>query len=99
MLKVSIVIVNYNGQEFLKDCLTSIMEQVKNINYEVIIVDNFSTDDSLKIIQDNFPTFKLICSDKNLGFGKANNLAANYSQAKHLLFLNTDIKCGYKVIK
>ena len=90
MQKVSIILVNYNGQKFLKDCLTSIVEQVQNIDYEVIIVDNSSTDESIKIIQDNFPTFKLICSDSNLGFGKANNLGVKRSQGEYLLFLNTD---------
>jgi N-acetylglucosaminyl-diphospho-decaprenol L-rhamnosyltransferase len=90
MQKISIIIVNYNGQKFLKDCLTSILEQVQNINYEVVIVDNSSVDDSVKIIQNQFPTFKLICSDSNLGFGKANNVAVKQSQGEYLLFLNTD---------
>jgi N-acetylglucosaminyl-diphospho-decaprenol L-rhamnosyltransferase len=90
MTYISIVLVNYNGQRFLKDCLTSIIEQVQNIDYEVIIVDNSSADDSVKIIQNNFLDFKLICSDSNLGFGKANNLGVKRSQGEYLLFLNTD---------
>jgi N-acetylglucosaminyl-diphospho-decaprenol L-rhamnosyltransferase len=59
-------------------------------NYETIIVDNCSTDDSVRIIKDEFPSFMLICSQTNLGFGKANNLAVKYSQGKYLLFLNMD---------
>lgn len=90
MQNISIILVNYNGQEFLINCLASIVKQVQNINYEVIIVDNSSVDDSVKTIQNNFPTFKLICSDSNLGFGKANNLGVKQSQGEYLLFLNTD---------
>jgi len=90
MQKISIILVNYNGQIFLNDCLDSIFKQLHNTNYEVIIVDNFSTDNSVRIIQNNYSSFQLICSDINLGFGKANNLAVNYSQGEYLLFLNTD---------
>ena len=90
MQTISIILVNYNGQRFIRDCLESVVKQVQDINYEVIIVDNSSTDDSVKIIKDEFPFFRLICSDSNLGFGKANNLAVKHATGEHLLFLNTD---------
>ncbi len=90
MSKISIVLVNYNGQQFLENCLTSILNYSYDTDYEVIIVDNSSSDDSTKIIKDNFPSFQLICSEINLGFGKANNLAVKYAQGEYLLFLNTD---------
>ncbi|PZU96191.1 MAG: glycosyltransferase family 2 protein [Pseudanabaena sp.] len=90
MSKISIILVNYNGQQFLENCLKSILDNLQNTDYEVIIVDNASSDDSIKIIKDDFPSFQLICSDTNLGFGRANNLAVKYSQGDHLLFLNTD---------
>jgi N-acetylglucosaminyl-diphospho-decaprenol L-rhamnosyltransferase len=90
MISFSIILVNYNGAKFLYECLSSIQKYVNSCIYEVIIVDNFSTDDSVKIIKENFPSFKLICSEDNLGFGKANNLAVRHSQGEHLLFLNTD---------
>ena len=90
MPKLSIILVNYNGQQFLENCLKSILKHLQDINYEVIIVDNSSVDDSIKIIKDSFPSFQLICSKTNLGFGKANNLAGKYSQGEYLLFLNTD---------
>jgi N-acetylglucosaminyl-diphospho-decaprenol L-rhamnosyltransferase len=90
MTSFSIILVNYNGSKFLHECLNSIKEYVNSGIYEVIIVDNFSTDDSVQIIKENFPSFKLICSEDNLGFGKANNLAVRHSQGEHLLFLNTD---------
>lgn len=86
----SIILINYNGHKFLETCLNSILEKVQCTNYEVIIVDNSSVDDSVEIIQNNFPMFKLICSKNNLGFGKANNLAVKQSRGEYLLFLNTD---------
>lgn len=90
MIYLSIILVNYNGSEFLYDCLNSIDVFIDYSGCEVIVVDNCSTDDSLKIIADNFPAVKLICNQDNLGFGKANNLAVKHSQGEHLLFLNTD---------
>jgi N-acetylglucosaminyl-diphospho-decaprenol L-rhamnosyltransferase len=86
----SIILVNYNGSEFLADCLQSILHFVDFNACEVIIVDNASTDDSVNIIKNKFSSFKLICSSVNLGFSKANNLAVKHSIGKHLLFLNTD---------
>ena len=90
MTCISIILVNYNGVDFLYDCLYSIKQFVDDPNYEIIIIDNASSDNSIKVIKDNFPFIKLICSDINLGFSKANNIAAKHSQGKYLLFLNTD---------
>lgn len=82
--------VNYNGASCINRCLDSIERIVTSCSYEVIIVDNCSTDNSIEIIKDNFPAVKLICSDRNLGFGKANNLAFSYAKGNYLLLLNTD---------
>jgi N-acetylglucosaminyl-diphospho-decaprenol L-rhamnosyltransferase len=90
MASLSIILVNYNGIEFLDNCLKSIDEFVTDCSHEVIIVDNSSTDKSIENIKDVFPAIRLINSPVNLGFGKANNLAVKYSQGDHLLFLNTD---------
>jgi len=57
---------------------------------EIFVVDNASQDGSVKIVQQEFPQVKLIASDKNLGFAKANNLALQQAQGRHLLFLNPD---------
>ncbi|MBD2177245.1 glycosyltransferase family 2 protein [Pseudanabaena sp. FACHB-1998] len=90
MAYLSIILVNYNGSKFLYSCLSSIEKFLNSYNCEVIIIDNFSTDNSNQIVKDNFPSFKLICSKTNLGFGKANNLAVRESKGDYLLFLNTD---------
>jgi N-acetylglucosaminyl-diphospho-decaprenol L-rhamnosyltransferase len=90
MIPVSIILVNYNGAKFLGECLNSIEKNIGDFAFEVIIVDNFSTDDSAKNIKFNFSSATLICSQSNLGFAKANNLAVNHSIGEYLLFLNTD---------
>ena len=90
MTSFSIILVNYNGIDFLDNCLNSIGELVNSSDHEVIIIDNFSIDNSINRIKDIFPSAILICSQSNLGFGKANNLAVQSSHGKYLLFLNTD---------
>lgn len=89
-IDVSIIIVNYNTAELLKDCINSIHEKTKDIIYEIIVVDNDSTDNSVEIVKKKFPNVKLIESDKNLGFGRANNLGAGHAKGKYLFLLNTD---------
>jgi N-acetylglucosaminyl-diphospho-decaprenol L-rhamnosyltransferase len=89
MISISIILVNYNGAEFLAECLDSIY-RVINSDCEVIIIDNSSTDNSVEIVRDRFPSVRLICSEVNLGFGKASNLGVDRSQGTYLLFLNTD---------
>jgi N-acetylglucosaminyl-diphospho-decaprenol L-rhamnosyltransferase len=89
MISISIILVNYNGSEFLAECLNSIYKVI-NSDCEVIIVDNYSTDDSVDLVRDRFPSVRLICSEVNLGFGKASNLAVELAQGTYLLFLNTD---------
>ncbi len=95
----SIILVNHNGSKFLDNCLSSIEKMTSYCDRETIIVDNGSTDDSVTIIKDKFPSVQLICSPTNLGFGKANNLAVKHSQGKHLLFLNTDTILTENTIK
>ncbi len=72
------------------DCLSSVQKQTKDIDYEIIVVDNASTDDSVTYIKTNFHRIKVIASKQNNGFGKANNLGASYAKGKYLFFLNSD---------
>jgi len=90
MSSLSIILVNFNGRHFIEICLCSLKQFIKHLDYEVIIVDNFSTDDSIEIIKKDHSSSELICSQTNLGFGKANNLAVRNLQGEYLLFLNTD---------
>jgi len=88
-LLVSIIIVNWNGQEFLPACLASIKNN-KYSNYEIILVDNGSVDDSVKFVRDNFPEVKLIETGKNLGFAEGNNIGYAATKGEYILFLNND---------
>jgi GT2 family glycosyltransferase len=95
--ELSIIIVNWNGEKFLPDCLRSVAENPPSIPYEVVVVDNASTDGSTDWLASSgagsiFPegVFKLIQSDENLGFGRGINLAAEHADGENLLILNPD---------
>jgi GT2 family glycosyltransferase len=85
---VSILIINYNGALWLPACLRSVAA-ISYPNYEVIVVDNGSTDDSLHILAE-FPKVKLICSQFNLGFAGGNNLGIRHCSGEYVLLLNND---------
>jgi len=86
---ISIVIVNYNGIKWLKNCLDSLYKQ-NYTNYEIILVDNCSSDGSCEFVKSSYPDVKLLRLDKNYGFAKANNIALKYTKGEYLLFLNND---------
>lgn len=88
--ELSIVIVNYNGIKFLKECFDSIYTKLSAINFEIIVVDNDSKDESLKFIKTHYPHVKLIESKVNLGFGKANNVGVQEACGETILLLNND---------
>ncbi|OGH24805.1 MAG: hypothetical protein A3B47_00200 [Candidatus Levybacteria bacterium RIFCSPLOWO2_01_FULL_39_24] len=91
MLDLSIIIVSYNAKEFLRKCIASIVKNIKNVSYEVIVVDNNSTDSSSEMVKKEFPQIKLIANKKNFGFSKANNQGIKISEeSKYILFLNPD---------
>jgi hypothetical protein len=94
MIDLSVIIVSYNTREFLKKCLASIISSVSNqLKYEVIVVDNASTDGSAEAIGNfQFPisNFQFIENKKNLGFSRANNIGVKQVKGRYLLFLNPD---------
>jgi hypothetical protein len=87
---LSVIIVNWNSWIYLKRCLDSILRYSKGINYEVIVIDNASADNSLQNIKTHFPWVNLIALDENVGFPKANNLGFAKARGKYLLALNPD---------
>ena len=89
-MKLSIVIVNYNVQYFLEQCLQSVFKALPNVNAEVWVVDNNSVDGSVEMVKKKFPEVKLIASKENLGFSKGNNLAIRKSIGQYTLLLNPD---------
>lgn len=89
-IDLSIIIVNYNVKDFLYNCLKSIENSKANFNYEVIVVDNNSSDFSVEYLKPQFPNVKFIQLDSNLGFAKANNIGLKEAKGKYVLFLNPD---------
>lgn len=86
-MDVSIIIINYNTEQLVLNCINSIYQKTTKLNFEIIVVDNDS--EQFNLLQ-NDNRIKFIKSSSNLGFGKANNLAAKYAQGRYLFFLNPD---------
>jgi GT2 family glycosyltransferase len=89
-MKLSIIIINYNSWSFLGPCIDSIREKARGIEYEIIVVDNNSSDGSVDLIRSKYPETVLICNDNNAGFAKANNQAASVARGRVLFLLNAD---------
>lgn len=87
---ISIVVVSYNTREMTLACLRSIGEQTREASHEVIVVDNASGDGSAEAIAAEHPGLQLIALDENIGFARANNLAAEQARGRRLLLLNPD---------
>lgn len=100
MLDLSIIIVNYNAKTFLEKCLRSIVENTKNVSFEIIVIDNCSADNSVEMVKKEFPQVKLIANQQNAGFSKANNQGVEASQnSRYVLFLNPDTLINKLTIK
>ena len=91
-MKLSVVIVNYNVEYFLEQCLYSVSRAMQGIEGEVFVVDNNSVDGSLKMLAQKFPEVKVIANKENVGFAKANNQAIRISKGEYVLLLNPDIE-------
>lgn len=89
-MQLSIIIVNYNVKYFLEQCLCSVIKAAENIESEIFVVDNNSTDGSDIFFRDKFTQVKFIWNKANLGFAKANNIAVKQASGKYILFLNPD---------
>jgi len=87
--KISVIIVNYNGKKLLENCLESLFKTDYN-NFEVILVDNNSTDGSMEFVTKNYPKIIVIKLDSNKGFAEPNNIGAKIAKGEYLLFLNND---------
>ncbi len=90
MIDISIIIVNYNVKEFVKNLLHSLHKALENYSSEIIVVDNASSDGSVENIEEKFPYVKVIANKNNVGFGKANNQGLNIAKGKYIVLLNPD---------
>lgn len=89
-MKLSVIIVNYNVEHFLEQCLHSVTKALNGIDGEVFVVDNNSVDGSVTMVKEKFPTIHLIENKKNYGFSYANNQAIKQSKGEYILLLNPD---------
>lgn len=87
---ISIIIVNYNVTSELDNCINSILQYTKDIECEILVVDNNSQDRSVELLQQKYPEVKFFFLYNNIGFSRANNFAAEKSKAEYLLILNPD---------
>jgi GT2 family glycosyltransferase len=96
---ISVIIVNYNTKDLTFECIKSIYEHTKEIDFQIIVIDNASNDDSVNYLKEKFPLVDIIQSQSNLGFGRANNLGVKISKGDFLFFLNSDTKLIENSIK
>lgn len=89
-MQVSIIIVNYNTYNLTSRCIESIIEHTQDVSYEIVLVDNASTDVPIKVYSEKYPNIKIIENSKNLGFSKANNIGISNSSGQYIFLLNSD---------
>lgn len=89
-VELSIICVNWNSAEYLKECIQSIRENLDGLSHEIIVVDNASPEGGIDALEEEFPEIRLIRSAKNLGFAGANNLGFEHAEGSLILFLNPD---------
>ncbi len=100
-LSVTVIVLNWNGSELLKDCLNS-LEKVEYDHFNILVVDNGSTDDSVEYVQNKYPEVELISLEKNHGYARGNNLGfdvAKNKNAEFVIFLNNDTIVDKNFIK
>ena len=89
-MQLSVIILNYNVRYFLEQCVLSVQKAFENIDGEIIVIDNNSTDDSCAMMKELFPNIKLIENKENLGFPKGNNIGVAQAKGEYICILNPD---------
>lgn len=97
-MDLSIIIVNWNSREWLRQCIKSVVTETRQLNYEIVVVDAGSFDGCASMIRKEFPQARFIQSETNCGFARANNVAFAAAAGSSILFLNPDtIVCGFSL--
>ena len=100
MLTLSIIIVSYNTKDLLLACIASLeKEAAKGLTYEIIVVDNASSDGSVEAVKSEYKSVRVIANKENFGFSKANNQGVLISNGRYVLFLNSDTVATIDSIK
>ena len=97
-MKVSIVIVNWNVRDFLRKCLTAIYKSITDLDFEIFVVDNNSSDGSGEMVRKEFLAVRLIENRNNMGFARANNMAIKEAGGDYILLLNPDTEVMEKSV-
>jgi GT2 family glycosyltransferase len=93
MVQVSVIIINYNTFQLTSEAITSIIEHTRGVTYEIVLVDNASTECDPGRFEENFPTIKLVRNPDNSGFAKGNNLGIRHASGETFLLFNSDAVC------
>ena len=99
--EITLIITNWNGSKLLRECLPTVLEAVRfdrHHCYEVMVIDDCSTDNSLEILADEFPEVRTEQTPQNLGFQEANNYAVKLVESKIVMPMNNDIKLDPKAL-
>jgi N-acetylglucosaminyl-diphospho-decaprenol L-rhamnosyltransferase len=89
-LDLSIIFVNWNSLEYLRDCIASVLTNTKKTSFEIIVVDNASPQGGVELLKEQFPQVTVLKSEENLGFAGANNLGFRHASGEYVLLLNPD---------
>jgi len=92
MVKVSIIILNYNGKHFLEKYIPVLCNSVSNDVAQIIVADNASTDDSIPFLEKHYPNIEIFKFDKNFGFAEGYNISINRVNSEYVLILNSDVE-------
>jgi GT2 family glycosyltransferase len=98
-IDLSVIIVNWNTRDLLRNCLDSVYSTVSDLTFEIIVIDNFSSDGSVEMLKNEFPPVIRIVNKENRGFGAANNQALKIMKGRYALLLNSDAVLTPGVVK
>lgn len=93
MVQVSVIIINYNTFQLTSEAIASLMEHTRGVTYEIILVDNASTECDPSLFKEKFPVIKLVHNPDNSGFAKGNNLGITHAIGETILLFNSDAAC------
>jgi N-acetylglucosaminyl-diphospho-decaprenol L-rhamnosyltransferase len=88
--ELAIIIVSYNTRQLVAQCIDAVIGKQLPASWQIIVVDNASSDGSVEMLREQYPDVTLIANPENVGFGRANNCALETTNAEHVLFLNSD---------
>jgi GT2 family glycosyltransferase len=91
-MKLSIIIITYNSEHLIGPCLDSIYETIKDIDYEIIVIDNASSDNTVAFLQKKYPKINLVVNSENVGFARGVNQGIKKARGEFILLLNPDMR-------